>query len=284
MNHHTALAFTALLTALPTTALASQSCELESVKQLTLDAADIKTLQVSIGPDALRLKGGDQNHAELQIRMCASSQGRLNAMQAEQIKRDDTVALRLDHGGQVNRSSSSWFGLRRSASYSYFDISGTVPNQWALDITVGSGDAEITHVAAVNIVIGSGDATLKDIAGRVSATIGSGDLEVERAGSLSVGSIGSGDLEAEHIAGDVDIGNIGSGDAELDHIRGDVSVGNIGSGSLDVEQVTGSVSVASLGSGNITARHIEGDFTLRSKGSGSVNVSRVNGTVSMPNR
>ena len=284
MKSYIGFTFAAMLAALPTTALASKTCSVESVERINLDAADIRTFKVSVGPDTVQLQGREQDNGELRIRKCTSSDSRLEALQASQLKRGDTLTLELDHGGKVNRHNSSLFGLLRSGNYGYFEISGTVPNHWELDIAVGSGDADISGVASVNIVIGSGDASIENIAGEVAATIGSGDLKVERAGTLSVGSIGSGDLEAENISGAANIGSIGSGDAELESIDGDVTVGNIGSGTLDIKRVAGNVSVGTLGSGDIKASHIDGDFTLRSKGSGSTNINNVNGAVRVPNR
>lgn len=284
MKNYVSLTLAAILVTIPTTALANRTCSVESAEHMTLDAANIKALKVSIGPDTVQLKGREQDNGELRIRKCASSQRRLDALQASQQMRGDTLTLELDHGGRVNRHNSSFFGLFRSGDYGYFEISGTIPNHWELDMSVGSGEAEISDVAGVNIVIGSGDASIKNIAGEVVATIGSGDLKVEKAGTLSIGSIGSGDLEAESISGAVEIGSIGSGDAELENIGGGVSVGNIGSGALKMKRVAGNVAAGTLGSGHIEASYIDGDFTLRSKGSGSTNINNVKGAVSVPNR
>ncbi|RUO26873.1 hypothetical protein CWE09_09340 [Aliidiomarina minuta] len=283
MKNYRLFMLAAMLTALPAAALADEDCNLESIERITLDVADVRAFKVSVGPDKIQLQGREQDNGELRIRKCASSNDRLNALQANQVKQGDTLTLELDHGGQANYRSS-FFGFMRTENYGYFEISGTVPSHWALDIAVGSGDADITEIASVNIVIGSGDASIKNVAGEVTATLGSGDLEIKRVGSLSVSSIGSGDLEADYISGTADIGSIGSGDAELDNIGGDVTVGNIGSGTLDIERVAGNVSVGTLGSGDIRASHIEGDFTLRSKGSGSIDINNIRGSVQVPNR
>lgn len=283
MKKHMVITLAAMLTALPTTALANKSCNVESVEHITLDAADVSALKVSISPDKIQLEGREQNSGELHIRKCASSDSRLNALQVKQISRGDTLTLELDHGGQVNHISS-FLGFVRSESYGYFEISGTIPSHWALDLAVGSGDAQISDIASVNIVIGSGDASVKNVAGQVSATVGSGNLELEKAGSLAIGSIGSGNLKAKYISSSADIGSIGSGDAGLDNIGDDVTVGNIGSGTFDVKRVAGNISVGTLGSGHIHANRIEGDFTLRSKGSGSIDLHNINGSVHAPNR
>jgi len=278
-----ALTTAAVLFATPHPAEASSNCKVESVEHVSLDADQVRLFKVSIGPDKLKLSGHSNDTGELRIRKCASSDERLKALQARQVKQGATLGLELDYGGRSN-TRSSIFGFMRRDDYGYFEISGVVPEDWNLDVAVGSGDAKLRDVAAVNLILGSGDAELERIAGEVTATIGSGDLEVNHSGTVNIASIGSGDLEAEHIAGSVHIGSIGSGTAELESIGGDVTVGNIGSGRLRAEYVAGDVSIGSVGSGRINAHNIEGDFTLRSKGSGSVSVNQVKGTVRVPNR
>lgn len=273
---------TALLLA-PGLALAKGPCTVERTQSFDLDTAGIAVLQVSIGPDQLRLDGHDGDSGQLTVRMCASDQARLDALGAAIERRgDDRLVLELDHGGRSNRISTGWFSSR--SDYGRFEIQGRIPAHMAVDLTVGSGDAEVNNVAALEAVVGSGDLEANHITGLFKGQVGSGDIEVEGAGRVEIGNIGSGDISIDGVQGDAVVGNIGSGDLSLRGVTGSVRIGAIGSGDAKLRDVAGSVEVRALGSGDIDARDIGGDLTLRSKGSGRVNHRNVGGTVSVPNR
>lgn len=267
----------------PGLALASGPCAVERTQTLELDTVGIETLQVSIGPDSLRLEGQDQEGGSLSVRMCASDQTRLDDLAAA-LERDgdDRLVLALDHGGRHNEIGRSWFITR--SDYGRFEISGRIPARLAVDLTVGSGDAEVTNVGALEAVVGSGDLEVSRVDGRFTALVGSGDIEAERTGPVEIGSIGSGDIKLRGVEGDARIGNIGSGQLDLREVSGTVSIGTIGSGGAKLFDVGGDVEARALGSGSIEARDIGGDLRLRSKGSGDVEHRGVKGSVSLPNR
>ncbi|MCL5050509.1 MAG: DUF4097 family beta strand repeat-containing protein [Firmicutes bacterium] len=263
------------------TALADTPCKLSKDVTLELTSANIQQLQISLGPDQLDLEGYAGKSGELRVRYCASDQKRLDALEAKTSQRGDLVTLELDHGGRSNVFRT---GLFRSSDYGYFQIKGQVPESWSIDVTVGSGKAEIENVAAVTAVVGSGELEVDNIAGAVSAQVGSGKIDIERAGSVNISAIGSGRLEVDNVRGSVSIQSIGSGRASVEDVTGDITVRSIGSGRLTAKDVDGDVMVNTSGSGAITVTNIKGDFTLRSKGSGKVSHTNVSGTVSVPNR
>lgn len=273
----------AVLLLSPGLALASGPCEVERTQTLELATAGIATLQVSIGPDSLRLEGHDQDEGTLTVRMCASDQQRLDALSAAlQREGGDRLVLVLDHGGRHNEISSNWFFSR--ADYGRFEIQGRIPARLAVDLTVGSGDARVSHVAALEAVVGSGELDVDRVGGPFTMMVGSGDIEAAGTGPVEIGSIGSGDVRLRGVEGDARIANIGSGSLDLREIVGSVAIGTLGSGDATLRDVSGAVEVRALGSGSIEADGIGGDLSLRSKGSGSVEHRDVAGGVSLPNR
>jgi len=281
-------------------AFADLPCKLSKDVTLELTGATIEQLQISLGPDRLDLEGHDGDSGELRVRYCASDQKRLDALEAKTSQRGNLAKLELDHGGRNNVFRT---GLFRSSDYGYFQIQGQVPAAWTIDVTVGSGKAEIENVAAVNAVVGSGELEIDNVSGHVTVQVGSGKIDIERAGSVNISTIGSGRVEMDHVSGAVDIGSIGSGRAEIDNVRGAVSIQTIGSGRASLEDIIGDITVRSIGSGRLSAKDIDGsvmintsgsgsitvtnvtgDFTLRSKGSGKVSHTNVSGAVSVPNR
>lgn len=267
----------------PGLALADGPCALERTQVLDFDGGGVEMLQISIGPDSLRLDGGDQAAGSLSVRMCASDQARLDALGAQLVRGDDgRLVLELDHGGRHNVISGNWFFTR--SDYGRFEITGAIPARLAVDLTVGSGEAVVRDVAALEAVVGSGELRVERVEGAFIGLVGSGEIKAERTGPTEIGSIGSGSVTLDTVDGDVRIGNIGSGEADVRAVAGALSIGAIGSGEATLADVRGDVAVGALGSGEIDARDIGGGLTLRSKGSGSVAHRNVGGRVNLPNR
>jgi hypothetical protein len=140
------------------------------------------------------------------------------------------------------------------------DLTVDVPAQARLTIDDGSGDAEVSGVAAVKIRDGSGELMIGDIPGEVVIRDASGDVVVEQTGPVTIdddsGDVsilyaaavtveddGSGSIELATIAGDVNILDDGSGDIEMIDIGGNVRVEDDGSGDLEYSGVKGTVDV-----------------------------------------
>ncbi len=286
-----------LLLLTPGLALAQSACRFEQSQELGLDLAGVRTLAIELGRHSLHLDAASDGDGIVQIRACASSQARLDALSLVQ-QRDDTrlhLQARDDGGSNV-------FGLFGGSDYAYQQLALRIPRNIAVTLSIGSGDAQVAAVAALDAEIGSGDLTARTISGPVSVRIGSGDVVLTSVGGLSVPSLGSGDLLAKGIGGDLNIGEVGSGDLEasdiagsvrldalnsgdvaLRAINGSVQIGSIGSGDLTIARVGGSISVDRLGSGDIDVRDVRGDVRVASKGSGDVDTADVDGEVLIEN-
>ncbi|HZX71227.1 MAG TPA: DUF4097 family beta strand repeat-containing protein [Rhodanobacter sp.] len=249
------LALAALLLA-PLTAFASP-CKYEAPRNLQLDLAGVKSVQISVHSHDLHLVGSASSQGlSLTGRACASDKSALEQLQVTQQRDGDQ--LRIDIGGNQH-FSFSLFG----SSYANLDVTVTLPASMPVNVGVGSGDADVRGVQELQSIVGSGDLHVRQVAGKFSTSVGSGDVDASDVGSLDAGSVGSGDLKASGIKGDAKVGSIGSGDVTL-------------------HQVGGNVSAGTLGSGDLTVNGVAGDFTLGAKGSGDVNHSGVKGKVSVP--
>ncbi|MEO8778268.1 MAG: DUF4097 family beta strand repeat-containing protein [Rhodanobacter sp.] len=249
------LALAALLLA-PLTAFAAP-CKFEAPRNLQLDLAGVKSVQISVHGEDLHVIGnGSSKGLSLTGRACASDKSTLEQLQVTQQRDGDQV--RIDIGG-TRHSSFNLFG----SFYANLEVSVNLPVSMPVSVSVGSGDADVRGVQELQSIVGSGDLHVRQIAGKFSTSVGSGDVDATDVGNLDAGSVGSGDLKVSGVKGDVKIGSIGSGD-------------------VTVRQVGGTVNAGTLGSGDLTVNDVAGDFTLGAKGSGDVNHSGVKGKVSVP--
>lgn len=251
--HRFALA--ALLLA-PLTAFASP-CKFEAPRNLQLDLTGVRSVQISVHSQDLHVIGNGGNHGlSLTGRACASDQAALEQLQVTPQREGDQ--LHIDIGGKQH-ASFNLFG----SSYANLEVTVNLPPSMPLNVSVGSGDADVRGVQELQSSVGSGDLHVHQVAGKFSTSVGSGDVDAADVGSLDAGSVGSGDLK-------------------VSGVKGDARVGSIGSGDVTVRQVGGNVSAGTLGSGDLTVSDVAGSFTLGAKGSGDVNHSGVKGKVSVP--
>lgn len=263
---------------LPAVALAEdERCKHSEPRSLQLDFSGVRTVVFDIGPNDIRLEAVSDPDGAVQGRACASHADHLEQLSLTQERLDDKLIVRAEREGKL---SGSFFGR----NYARMHLTGSLPDDVTVELTVGSGDARVTGAAAMSAIVGSGDAEIARIGGRLTATVGSGDIEIYDVGELRVGSIGSGDIEARNVRGAVSVGSIGSGDFDLEDAGDDVEIGSIGSGDADLKDIGGNVTVDTIGSGDVEVRNVRGDLIVRSKGSGSVEHSNVDGSIDVPSR
>ncbi|OOG66092.1 hypothetical protein B0E46_00895 [Rhodanobacter sp. B04] len=248
---------TAALLLAPVASFAAASCKYEAPRNLQLDLAGVRAVQIEVHNQDLHLTGNDNGRGlTLTGRACASDKAALDGLQVTQRREGDQ--LLLDIGGE-SHFAFSLFG----SSYANLDVTVQLPASLPVTVRVGSGDADITGLQQLQSSVGSGDLHVRRISGKFVTSVGSGDVDARDIGSLELGSLGAGDLKAEGITGDVKVGSIGSGDVVL-------------------RKVGGSVRADTLGSGDLTVSDVTGDFILGAKGSGDVSHSGVKGKVSVP--
>lgn len=250
--------FTATLLFAPFAAFAATPCKYEAPRNLQLDLAGVRAVQIEVHSQDLHLTGSDSaSGLTLTGRACASDKAALDDLQVTQRREGDQ--LLLDIGGSNNHFSLSLFGN----SYANLEVTVQLPANLPVTLSVGSGDADVSGVQQLQSNVGSGDLHVRQIASKFSTSVGSGDVDAKDIGSLELGSVGSGDFKASGIKGDARIGSIGSGDVVL-------------------REIGGSVRADTLGSGDLTVAEAAGDFSLGAKGSGDVNHSGIKGKISVP--
>jgi len=248
--------FTAVLLLAPLAALAAP-CKFEAPRNLQLDLAGIRGVQIELHNHDLHLSGSNGARGlTLNGRACASDSATLANLTVTQRREGDQ--LLIDIGGENNFTFNSSGG-----SYAYLDVTVQLPPSVPVTLSIGSGDAEVAGLQQLQSNVGSGDLHVKQVSGKFRASVGSGDIDATEIGSLEVGSVGSGDFKATGIKGDASIGSVGSGDVVLRNVGGNVHADTLGSGDFTVSDVTG-------------------DFTLGAKGSGDIKHSGVKGKVSVP--
>jgi hypothetical protein len=248
--------FTAALLLAPLAAFAAP-CKFEAPRNLQLDLAGVRAVQIELHSQNLHLTGSESAKGlTLNGRACASDSKTLDHLTVTQ--RRDGDQLLIDIGGE-NHFTFNLFG----GSYAYLDVTAQLPANVPVTLSIGSGDAEVSGLQQLQSNVGSGDLHVKQVSGKFGASVGSGDIDATDIGSLKLGSVGSGDFKATGIKGDASIGSVGSGDVVLRNVGGNVHADTLGSGDFTVSDVTG-------------------DFTLGAKGSGDIKHSGVKGKVSVP--
>ena len=250
------LAAVALLL-LPALASADE-CAFQKPLSGSLNLTGVRTLEIRLGRHDLHLNGVPGTGGQIRGRSCASSQERLASLQLTQRREGDRLVLSAEHDPQG--WSINFFG----SSYAFLDLQLDVPQGLAVELSVGSGDADVAGIDRLDSQVGSGDLRVHGIRERFTASVGSGDIVAEDVGEIHVGSVGSGDFSARNVRRDVEIGSIGSGDAGLRHVDGNVIVGSIGSGDLDINGVAHDLRVRSIGSGDISHHDVAGRIDVPS--------------------
>lgn len=249
------LACTLLVT--PSLAHAADACKFEAPRNATLDFTGVHTLVIELHQHNLHLNGGPTPAGQIHGRACASSQDRLNALQIVQHREGDRLIVNAQDGNR------SWSGISLFGDhYDYLDLQVDIPANVAVELNVGSGDANVKNIAELAAHVGSGDLQVNGVHGRFGAHVGSGDIKAEDVGETHVDAVGSGDFTVNRVRGDVRVGSVGSGDVDLRAVGGSVDVGSIGSGELRVNGVAHDLHVASVGSGDISHSAVAGKVDI----------------------
>ncbi|MBQ4854507.1 DUF4097 family beta strand repeat protein [Rhodanobacter sp. B2A1Ga4] len=249
--------FTAALLLAPIAAFAASPCKYEAPRNLQLDLAGVRGVQIDVHSYDLHLTGSD--HAKeltLHGRACASEQAALDKLQVTQRREGDQLLLDIGDGGGF---SVNLFG---GNSYTSLDVTVQLPANLPVTVRVGSGDADVGGVQQLQTSVGSGDLHVRQVSGKFGTSVGSGDVDATDVGSLELGSVGSGDFKAEGIKGDARIGSIGSGDVTLHNVGGSVHADTLGSGDLRVSDVGGDLSLGAKGSGDVSHSGVRGKVSV----------------------
>lgn len=253
----------------------AHDCAFTAQRDFDVDAAALKTLALDLSSNDVVVEGvPGLAKVEVRGKACASEESRLAGLVIDQQRSGDRLTLtprRPDQG-------ANWV----SSSYAYIDLTLRVPTSIAVDIKSGSGDVEVSGVAALDYRAGSGDLKAHRIEGALVVKVGSGNVTGDRVGSVDVRGTSSGDIQLRDVRGDASVASAGSGDLTFDEVGGKVTIGSVGSGDVEVSRTRGDVRIDSIGSGDVNVNVVGGNFTVGSKGSGDIAHRQVSGTVSVP--
>ena len=230
----------------------------EEVKNLSLPAQGIETLEIDCGAGFLKVYGREGlENIEVEAEIVLEG---LSDEKAQRFIREK-VNLSLDRNGSRARlvseikHYSSFFSFRNKV----INLTVNLPKNMNLDIDDGSGQI-----------------TVEDIVGKVYIEDGSGIMDIKNiTGDVTIDD-GSGDIKILDVQGDVDIDD-GSGNVNVEDVSGSLSIDD-GSGTIYVRNVGENV-ILEDGSGSIKVDGVEGNVVIENDGSGSVNIKNVKGTV-----
>jgi hypothetical protein len=211
----------------------------EEVRDLTLDAAAVRSVDIEAGAGSLEVRGipgADRISVTALIQVPGTSDEK-----ARKVIESDMV-LTLEAEGD------------KAVLNGYFDSNG-----WVWDESPGIRlEVEVPQRVSLEINDGSGSIEIRDVAG---------DIKVED---------DSGSLQMTNVGGEIRIDD-SSGSISVEGAGGNISI-NDGSGSITVKDVRGGVTVDD-GSGSINVSDIDADLIIENDGGGSLNFARINGSV-----
>jgi DUF4097 and DUF4098 domain-containing protein YvlB len=271
--------FGLILAAASTAALASHDCRFSAERNLDIDPAGLKALALVLGSSDAHVEGvAGIKRIEVRGKACASEEEWLKDLTVDQERGSDRVRV------TTNKNRSGVHINLFGSSYAYIDLQVRMPADLALEIEDGSGDANVTNVAALKFSSGSGDLNAHHVTGDMVVKVGSGDAIIDDIGNLTVERVGSGDIRATNARGEIKVGHVGSGDINFTDVHGGVHIESVGSGDVIVRRAGGDVEVGSIGSGDVTVDGVGGNFVVHSAGSGDLRHHQVTGKVEVPKR
>lgn len=259
MRHATFASLALLAAASTASAGVFSDCDYKAPRSLTA-ALNGATHIVVVGKAGSLKVTGQRGLTQLRATgtACTSERNLLNDIQL--VARRDGNTVRLE--AQIPEHDGSWFDW--SSYQASLDFEVAVPDNIAIDIMDGSGEATIENVATARIADGSGSLHVRDVNGNLEITDGSGEITVE------------------NVTGDVRITD-GSGSISIDK-AGSVNIANDGSGSVDIMHVAHDVNIGTKGSGGVEVEDVGGNFIVGHKGSGHIDYASVRGQVQIPDR
>src|SRR4051812_43580012 len=269
------LAFVLSLALLPAVAVASSPCRYSAERNFDVPAAGLATLAFELGSNDVVLEGVDGlANVEVRGHACASDAAWLDGLTVDQQKSGDTLTLTPHAGHDLH---VNWSGM----SYAYVNLHVRAPATLLARMRGDSGDADVSHVAALDFETSSGDLLVNHVPGTVALELSSGDARGDDLGIVDVRSVSSGDTTLRDVHGSIEVARVGSGDLRFSNV-GSVRIGSVGSGDVSVSEAGGDVSVDSIGSGDVSVDGVNGAFHVGSKGSGDVRHRNVRGQITVP--
>lgn len=208
------------------------------VRDLQLDAADIKHLTIDAGAGSMSVqgvRGSDKIVVKATITVADADAD--DARKLIESKMQLTLSAK-----SAKATLNSYFdrGMWGSGPDASIALEVQVPEGMELFIDDGSGPIDVVGTAAdIKIDDGSGSISLRTV-GKVNIDDGSGSVDVVDASGDVYINDGSGSIKVEQVAGSVKIDD-GSGSIRVSDVGKDLIIVDSGSGSLSYANVAGNV-------------------------------------------
>jgi Putative adhesin len=177
-------------------------------------------------------------------------------------------------GATDRRDGSALVVSTRCGSNCSVDYTITVPAGMNVNGHNGSGDVNLTGVAAVALDVGSGNVTIHDASGPVATRTGSGDIELADVTGNVTANTGSGNMKLTRITGEV-IAATSSGDVNGSELNGTKTSARTGSGNVTLTLGKPQGVFAETSSGDIRLKVPDASYkvvTAASSGNVSVHI------------
>jgi len=214
----------------------------QETRELSLNAAGIKTLSIDAGAGSMDVTGVDGlENISVKATIVVPNTNEDDAL--EFIHKKMTLSLQgNDSEGQLKALFDNGFMGKSSNAHI------------ALEVMVPQG-------LSVHIDDGSGSMDVIDIFGDVVIDDGSGSIDISNVANLRIDD-GSGSIEIVGASGDVSIID-GSGSITVKHVQGSVTIDD-GSGSINVSDVENDLIILDDGSGGLSFSDVRGEVDAES--------------------
>ena len=211
----------------------------EEIRELTLDAGGIDTLEIDAGAGSMEVVGVSGTS---EIRVVATIQvpGGNDDRALKRIESDMTLSLEKQGDAALLKS---WFdnGAFSWGSSPSIKLEVEMPETMHLAVDDGSGSMDIRNVRGdIRIDDGSGSLTMENVGGQVDIEDGSGSITVSGVGGDIEIDDGSGGIRVRGVAGSVTVDD-GSGSIDVSDVEEDLIIVDDGSGGLDFSNIGGRV-------------------------------------------
>ena len=158
--------FTAALLLAPIAAFAASPCKYEAPRNLQLDLAGVRSVQIDVHSQDLHLTGSDNARGlTLTGRACASEQAMLDKLQVTQRREGDQLLIDIGNTGGFS------FSLFGGNAYSSLEVTVQLPANLPVTVRVGSGDADVSGVQQLQTSVGSGDLHVRQVSGKFATRV-----------------------------------------------------------------------------------------------------------------
>ena len=221
-------------------------------QEITGSLAAVKNLRVKVDSGSVKLRGGQQEGINYQVRARTRTS-------SEQEAKHQFEAYKV----------SAW--VKGDTAWIVADWQGKPPRHFSGEFTINVP----REMGWVKLETAGGSVDASGITGRVDAETGGGGMHLDDIGGGANAETGGGSIEVGTISGDLGL-HTGGGSIEVGHANGKLTAES-GGGGIEI-QAAGQDASIETGGGSVELRHCNGAAKV-STGGGSVDLGDIHGPV-----